>query len=100
MLTTPAFFGSTPQSRVFAARPALTIPAGWSRPPYPAICQYQAGTWLRAGQSHRFAVPAGSVYFLEGDSSPSLSPMPSLTDRPEDGLQGWGCYLTGVWNYA
>lgn len=43
----------------------------------------------------RFAVPAGSVYFL--DSLPdSLSD--SLAETEEEQRQGWGCYLKGVWN--
>jgi CRISPR-associated protein Cmr3 len=43
---------------------------------------------------NRFAVAAGSVYFLE--SSPPNLP-DSLCDRPEDKAQGWGCYVKGVW---
>ncbi len=43
----------------------------------------------------RFAVPAGSVYFADGE----LTNLPScLADSEPDRRQGWGCYLTGVWN--
>jgi len=43
----------------------------------------------------RFAVPAGSVYFL--DSLPAAWPG-TLAESEEDRRQGWGCCLTGVWN--
>jgi CRISPR-associated protein Cmr3 len=42
----------------------------------------------------RFAVPPGSVYFLE--SLPN-NWRQSLAENEEDCLQGWGCCLTGVW---
>ena len=42
----------------------------------------------------RFAAPPGSVYFL---NEPVESLPESLSDRPEDRQQGWGCYLQGVW---
>jgi len=43
----------------------------------------------------RFAASAGSVYFLNN----SINELPdSLADDPEDRLQGWGCYLKGVWS--
>ncbi len=43
----------------------------------------------------RFAVPAGSVYYIDGtiENLP-----PSLADEEQDLRQGWGCYLTGVWD--
>ncbi len=45
----------------------------------------------------RFAVPAGTVYFLEtlADSLPD-----SLAESDEERKQGWGCYLKGVWTDA
>ncbi len=45
----------------------------------------------------RFAVPAGSVYFLDDlpDDAPSL-----LAETEDDRRQGWGCYVRGVWNYV
>lgn len=42
----------------------------------------------------RFAVPAGSVYFLDG---PATGLPDSLADQPLDRQQGWGCYVRGVW---
>ncbi len=42
----------------------------------------------------RFAVPAGSTYFLE--QVPNDWP-PSLAESEDEQQQGWGCYLTGVW---
>jgi CRISPR-associated protein Cmr3 len=42
----------------------------------------------------RFAVPAGSVYFLE--SFPNNGSQ-SLAENDEDRQQGWGCCLAGVW---
>ncbi len=42
----------------------------------------------------RFAVPAGSVYFLK--QLPASQP-DVLSDKAEDQQQGWGHYLTGVW---
>jgi CRISPR-associated protein Cmr3 len=43
----------------------------------------------------RFAVPAGSVYFL---SSLPAGWAGTLAENDEDRRQGWGCCLTGVWN--
>jgi CRISPR-associated protein Cmr3 len=42
----------------------------------------------------RFAVPAGSVYFLESLPNNGLQ---SLAENDEDYQQGWGCCLRGVW---
>ncbi len=42
----------------------------------------------------RFAVPAGSVYYLE--SLPD-NWQHNLAENDEDRQQGWGCCLTGVW---
>ena len=42
----------------------------------------------------RFAVPAGSVYFLKEQPDP---PPDVLSDDPLDRQQGWGCFLQGVW---
>jgi len=46
----------------------------------------------------RFAVAAGSVYFLEHTSSLDI-PSP-LSPRPADQRAGWGCFLKGTWNDA
>ncbi len=45
----------------------------------------------------RFAVPAGSVYFVEGSFSP---PRQSLSADAEDAAQGWGFTLRGTWNHV
>jgi CRISPR-associated protein Cmr3 len=46
----------------------------------------------------RFAVPAGSVYFVEGHFDP---PHQSLCVDVDDNIaQGWGFVLRGTWNYA
>ncbi|MCX7935274.1 MAG: hypothetical protein N3A66_08460, partial [Planctomycetota bacterium] len=42
----------------------------------------------------RFAVPAGSVYFLS--ASPEDLPK-SLAEDEEEARQGWGCFLKGEW---
>jgi CRISPR-associated protein Cmr3 len=47
---------------------------------------------------NRFAVPAGTVYFLETPTQ--TLELPSLADDDEDRRQGWGCFLKGVWNYV
>jgi CRISPR-associated protein Cmr3 len=46
----------------------------------------------------RFAVPAGSVYFVEGSFTPPREE--SLCTDDEDKAQGWGYFLRGTWNYA
>jgi CRISPR-associated protein Cmr3 len=45
----------------------------------------------------RFAVPAGSVYFVEGNFDPNQS---SVCSDAEDVAQGWGFALRGVWNHG
>jgi CRISPR-associated protein Cmr3 len=87
LLTTPCAFhaGWKPRSlhgRLVAAAVAGSVAfSGWDL--------------ARGGpKPTRFAVPGGSVYFLE--SLPNNS-WHSLADNNEDRQQGWGCYLTGVW---
>jgi CRISPR-associated protein Cmr3 len=88
LLTTPCPFqaGWKPQALngrlVAAAVPGSLAFSGWDL--------------ARGGpKPTRFAVPAGSVYFLE--SVPDNWPQ-SLAEYGEDHQLGWGCYLTGVWN--
>jgi CRISPR-associated protein Cmr3 len=88
LLTTPCPFraGWKPQTLngrlVAAAVPGALAFSGWDL--------------ARGGpKPNRFAVPAGSVYFLE--SVPHPWPQ-SLAENDEDRQLGWGCYLTGVWN--
>jgi CRISPR-associated protein Cmr3 len=45
----------------------------------------------------RFAVPAGSVYFVDGTFNP---PQNSLCTDPEQVAQGWGHILRGTWDDA
>jgi CRISPR-associated protein Cmr3 len=96
LLTTAGLFASDGQgqawkpgcfddhSRLVAAAVAGSVPvSGWN---------------LAAGgpKPARFAVPAGSAYFLEG-AAESLS-NDCLADSLEDRVQGWGCFARGVWN--
>jgi CRISPR-associated protein Cmr3 len=96
LLTTPGLFDSSQRgqnwkpvcldehSRLAAAAVAGYLPvSGWN---------------LATGgpKPNRFAVPAGSVYFLEGTAEDL--PSDCLADNPEDRLQGWGCFVRGVWN--
>jgi len=87
LLTTPALFADRWRpAAVDSAMRAAAVPghvaiSGWDM--------------ARAGpKPMRFAVPAGSVYFL--DKAPDAWP-PALSDEPEDQRQGWGCYLKGAW---
>jgi CRISPR-associated protein Cmr3 len=87
LLTTPCAFqdGWKPQGLdgrlVAAAVPAPIAFSGWDL--------------ARGGpKPTRFAVPAGSVYFLE---SLLNNWQHSLAESEEDRQQGWGCCLTGVW---
>lgn len=43
----------------------------------------------------RFAIPAGSVYFLD---EPVISWPATMSDDVEDALSGWGTYMKGVWH--
>jgi CRISPR-associated protein Cmr3 len=91
VLTTPAILDSgwRPATMAGSALVAAAVPepiavSGWDL--------------ARGGpKPNVFAVPAGSVYFAEGDVRPADD---SLSDRPEDRLEGWGCFLKGVWNHA
>jgi CRISPR-associated protein Cmr3 len=91
MLTTPGQFATQapwrPQGLPLAAAavPGAVAVSGWDL--------------ARGGpKPTRFAAAAGSVYFLDG--TPDGLPPGSLADAPEDRLQGWGCYLKGVWTDA
>ena len=88
LLTTPAPFGGwcpgtlTP---VAAAVPNHVPVSGWD---------------LARGRPkpNRFAVPAGSVYFLDRHAQRARAG-DSLCGG-EDAAVGWGAYVEGVWNYA
>ncbi|MCY2990764.1 MAG: type III-B CRISPR module-associated protein Cmr3 [Planctomycetota bacterium] len=88
LLTTPAMFagGWRPQAtagRLLAASVPGSVPvSGWD-------------LLVGGPKRTRFAVPPGSVYYL----NKHLDPWPlALSDAPEDQRQGWGCYVKGVWN--
>jgi CRISPR-associated protein Cmr3 len=87
LLTTPGFCAArwkpaALNGRLVAAAVPGAVPAsGWDL--------------ARGGpKPNRFAVQAGSTYFL----NEPLNPWPeSLSDTDFDRQQGWGCYLKGVW---
>lgn len=92
LLTTPCPFqlGWRPQALdghiVAAAVPGSIAFSGWDL--------------ARGGpKPTRFAVPAGSVYFLQSlpDNWQTDNWQNSLAENEEDCQQGWGCCLTGVW---
>ena len=91
LLATPAFVGSgkpwpaglpgAPQHLKAAASGDPLAVSGWDV--------------ARGGPlATRFAVPAGSVYFVEGDFTPVRE---SLCTDDEQVAQGWGFALRGVW---
>jgi len=87
MLTTPCPFQAGWKPRMLDGR--LVAAA------VPGSIAFSGWDLARGGpKPTRFAVPAGSVYFL--DSLPDNLP-DALSDLPEDRVQGWGCYLKGVW---
>jgi CRISPR-associated protein Cmr3 len=92
LLTTPG---------VFAERWRPKLPEGM-RLVAAAVSGYEAFSgWdlaLGGPKPTRFAVPAGSVYFLESVNGQSISG--SLAECDEDRRLGWGCALQGVWNYV
>lgn len=62
----------------------------------PGSLAYSGWDLARGGpKPTRFAVPAGSVYFV--NSLPAAW-SGTLAESGEDRRQGWGCCLTGVWN--
>ena len=87
LLTAPAPFGGwrPPNlSPIAAAVPGCLPVSGWDL--------------ARSGpKPNRFAVEAGSVYFV--DRNTELSNRGSLC-KGEDAAVGWGTYVEGVWNYA
>lgn len=88
LFTTPALFnGWKPPglSPVAAAVPSNVPVSGWDL--------------ARGGpKPNRFAVPAGSVYFLNETSN--LSNGDQSLCIGEDAALGWGAYVGGIWNYA
>ena len=88
LLTAPALFrGWQPPglSPIAAAVPGHVPISGWDL--------------ARGGpKPNRFAVPAGSVYFVDRDTE--LPNRRGSLCRGEDAAVGWGTYVEGVWNYA
>ncbi len=89
LLTTPCVFEAGWKPRVLDTR--LVSAA------VPEPLAFSGWDLARGGpKPTRFAVPAGSVYFL--DSLPPL-PLQTLAETDEDHRQGWGCALIGAWSY-
>lgn len=91
VLTTPAPFKAV-WLPSFLDRPGLLAAAA-----VPGSVAVSGWDLARGGpKATRFAAEAGSVYFL--DRRPDAELPASLADeRPEDALQGWGCFVQGVW---
>jgi CRISPR-associated protein Cmr3 len=84
---------------------ATPAPLGDSRKPFAGVRAAASlspiafsGWDVARGGPHptRFAVPAGSVYFVEEDFAPAGD---SLCPETEDVAQGWGFALRGIWNH-
>ncbi|HWP39772.1 MAG TPA: type III-B CRISPR module-associated protein Cmr3 [Tepidisphaeraceae bacterium] len=85
LLTTPCAFEAGWKPRAFSG---LLVSAA-----VPGSLAYSGWDLARGGpKPTRFAVPAGSVYFLNEDWSGRLA------ENEEDHRQGWGCFLKGVWH--
>ena len=88
LLTTPAPFGGW--------RPPGFVPVAAAIPGYVPVSGWDLA---RGGpKSNRFAIAAGSVYFLDRDAD--LAAREGSLCRNEDAAVGWGAYVEGVWNYA
>jgi CRISPR-associated protein Cmr3 len=90
MLTTPGLFEASWKPKVLDGR----IIAAASPGPVPLSGWDLA---KRGPKPTRFAAAPGTIYFL--DQLPDNLPA-SLCDSPEDGAQGYGCYVKGVWTDA
>lgn len=88
LLTTPCVFEACWRPRAFAGHLAAAAVPGW--------LAFSGWDLARGGpRPTRFAVQAGSVYFL--DSLPDHW-AGIIAENQEDQLQGWGYCLMGVWN--
>jgi CRISPR-associated protein Cmr3 len=92
LLTTPGLFAEPWRPAALPAPPlvAAAVPG--------AVAVSGWDLARRGPKPTRFAAAAGSVYFLDG--MPDGLPPDSLSDKPDDRQQGWGCYLKGVWTDA
>ena len=90
LLTTPGVFEHGWKPKAFTGRLTAAAVSG--------SVAFSGWDLARGGpKPTRFAVPAGSVYFLDDlpGNMPSL-----LAETDDDRRQGWGCYVTGVWKYV
>jgi CRISPR-associated protein Cmr3 len=96
LLATPGLFGGTAGTECWRPDriPAVQLRAAASREPL-AVSGWDIAR--NGPRPTRFAVPAGSVYFVEGPFTP---PQQSLCTDSEDVAQGWGFVLRGTWNHA
>lgn len=96
LLTTPGLFDSGQDGESW--RPACLdgdLPLlGAAVPGFVPVSGWNLA--LSGPKPNRFAVPAGSAYFLAGNAQGL--PEDSLADSPEDRRQGWACFVRGVWN--
>jgi len=88
LATTPAFTGVGVPANLKDYCVAVAVPGS----------QAVSGWDLAKGgpKPTRFAVEAGSTFFVKSDC-PEIE---SLTENAEDARQGWGCFLKGVWTYV
>jgi CRISPR-associated protein Cmr3 len=96
LLTTPALI------------PDGGLPAGWSLAAAAVPRPKPVSGWdlARAGpKPTRFAVPAGTVYFLKSPpngsdvSQSATAPRAPLCTESDSAL-GWGCWLEGIWTHC
>lgn len=79
--------------------PDIPSDARWAAAAVPGSLPVSGWDIARAApKPTRFAVPAGSVYFHDGEIP--IDDGCSLCADPEDAAQGWGFALRGVWNYV
>jgi CRISPR-associated protein Cmr3 len=101
VLTTPGIFGraqageqpSLPADRPDTIKPPAMRRAAASMHPL-AVSGWDIA--MNGPKPTRFAVPAGAVYYVEGDFT---RPGQSLCDDQELAAEGWGFALRGVWNH-
>ena len=87
VLTTPALLGGW--------RPKGMAPVAAAVAGHEAVSGWDLA---RGGpRPNRFAVPAGSAYFLPPDG---VRPPTGSLGEPADTALGWGSYLEGTWRYA
>jgi CRISPR-associated protein Cmr3 len=101
VLATPGIFGrpelgeqpSLPVDQPDAIKPPASLRAAASMHPI-AVSGWDIA--MNGPRPTSFAVPAGAVYYVEGDFT---RPTQSLCDNEELAAEGWGSALRGVWNH-